>query len=82
MYLAIIPITLQQDPTIPESAHHFPKNEKEKAVKKGNSYSNDKIAAKVPVGDVIIPRSVSKGKDPVKGSAEFVAKALAKRRKK
>jgi len=48
------------------------------ATKKGNSYANDKIPAKLPPGSVVIPRSVMQGKDPARGAADFVAKVLAK----
>ncbi len=58
------------------------KDPKEKAVKKGNSYSNDKIPAMLSEGEVVIPRSIMQGKDPVRGSADFVAKLLAKRMRK
>lgn len=52
----------------------------EKAEKKGNSYSNDKIPAMLSEGEIVLPRSVTMGKDPIRGSAEFVRKVLAKRR--
>ncbi len=54
----------------------------EKAVKKGNSYDNDKIDAKLSEGEIVLPRSVTMGADPIKSSAEFVRKVLAKRGKK
>lgn len=54
----------------------------EKAVKSGNSYSNDKIKAVLSEGEVVLPRSVMQSKDPVRASADFVAKVLAKRRRK
>jgi hypothetical protein len=54
----------------------------EKAVKKGNSYDNDKIPADLEEGSIVIPRSVMQSKDPVRGSADFVSKVLAKRGKK
>lgn len=53
---------------------------KEKAVKSGNSYDNDKIPAYLSEGEVVIPRSVMQGKDPARGAAEFVAKVMAKKR--
>lgn len=58
------------------------KNAKEKAVKSGNSYSNDKIPAVLSEGEVVIPRSVMQGKDPTRGAADFVSKVLAKRGRK
>jgi len=56
------------------------KSPQEKAVKKGDSYANDKISAKLSEGEIVIPRSVTQGKDPVRGAADFVAKVLAKKR--
>lgn len=58
------------------------KNAKEKAVVQGNSYSNDKIPAVLSEGEVVIPRSVMQSKDPIRGSADFVQKVLAKRKGK
>lgn len=52
----------------------------QKAVKKGNSYDNDKIPAMLSEGEIVIPRDVLQGKDPARGAADFVAKVLAKRR--
>lgn len=57
-------------------------NPGQKAVKKGNSYANDKIPKKIPEGAVVIPRDIMLGKNPVKGSAEFVRKVLEKRKSK
>ncbi len=54
----------------------------EKAVKPGNSYANDKIKALLSEGEVVIPKTVMESKDPVKASADFVAKVLAKRKVK
>lgn len=54
----------------------------QKAVKAGNSYSNDKIPAVLSEGEVVIPRSIMQGKDPARGAADFVAKVLAKRGRK
>jgi hypothetical protein len=56
------------------------KSSSQKAVKRGNSYSNDKIPALLSEGEVVIPRSVMQSADPVRGSAEFVQAVLAKRR--
>lgn len=53
---------------------------KERAVAPGNSYSNDKIPAVLSEHEIVIPRSVTLGKDPVNDSAAFVAKVLAKRK--
>lgn len=58
------------------------KNPKEKAVKAGNSYANDKIPAVLSEGEVVIPRNVMQGSDPVRGAAEFVQAVLAKKRAK
>lgn len=58
------------------------KDQKEKAVKAGNSYSNDKIPAVLSEGEVVIPRSVMQGKDPIRGAADFVAKVMAKQKRK
>jgi len=48
----------------------------------GNSYANDKINAVLSEGEVVIPRSIMMGKDPVRGAADFVAKILAKKGRK
>lgn len=48
----------------------------------GNSYANDKIHAVLSEGEVVIPRSIMLGKDPVRGAADFVAKILAKKGRK
>jgi hypothetical protein len=52
----------------------------QKAVKKGDNYANDKIDAKLSEGEIVLPRSVVNSKDPIRNSAEFVAKVLAKKR--
>ncbi len=54
----------------------------QKAVKSGNSYANDKVPAMLSEGEIVIPRDVAMGKDPIKGAADFVAKVIAKRRRK
>lgn len=54
----------------------------EKAVKSGNSYANDKIPAVLSEHEIVIPRNITMGKDPVNDSARFVASVLAKRRGK
>lgn len=51
----------------------------QKATKPGNSYANDKIEKDLPVGGVVIPRSVMQGKDPVRGAAEFVKAVMKKK---
>jgi hypothetical protein len=56
------------------------KKPEEKAVKAGNSYSNDKIPAVLSEGEVVIPRSIMQSKDPARASADFVSKVLAKRK--
>jgi hypothetical protein len=45
-----------------------------------NDYANDTVSAKLSPGEIVIPRSVTMGKDPVKGSAQFVASIIAKRK--
>jgi len=55
---------------------------KEKAVKGGNSYANDKIPAVLSEHEIVLPRSVTLSKDPVGDSAKFVASVIAKRRGK
>ncbi len=56
-------------------------SEKEKATVKGDSYANDKIKAVLSEGEVVLPRSVMNSKDPVRSSADFVRKVMAKRKK-
>lgn len=51
----------------------------QKAVKSGNSYDNDKIPAKLSEGEIVLPRSVTMSSDPVRSSADFVRKVIAKR---
>lgn len=55
---------------------------KQKAVKSGNSYDNDKIPAVLSEGEVVIPRSVMQSKDPARSAADFVRKVIAKRGKR
>ena len=55
------------------------KNPSEKAVKSGNSYANDKIEKDLPVGGIVIPRSVMQSKDPIRGAAEFVKAVMKKK---
>jgi hypothetical protein len=47
-----------------------------------NDYSNDTVNAKLSPGEIVIPRSVTMGKDPVKGAAAFVQATLAKKGRK
>lgn len=54
----------------------------QKAVAQGNSYSNDKIPAVLSEHEIVIPRSITMGKNPVAESAKFVAQQLQKRTKK
>jgi hypothetical protein len=54
----------------------------EKAVKPGNSYGNDKIKAVLSEHEIVLPRTVTLSKDPVKSAADFVAKVIAKRKVK
>jgi hypothetical protein len=56
-------------------------NASQKATKSGNSYANDKIEKDLPVGGIVIPRSVMNSKDPVRGTAEFVKAVMAKKGK-
>jgi hypothetical protein len=49
---------------------------------KGNDYKNDTVKALLSPGEVVIPRSVMQGKDPVRGAAEFVRSVMAKKGKR
>ncbi len=60
----------------------IPKNEKEKAKVKGDSYTNDTVPALLSAGEIVLPRTVTQSKNPVRNSADFVAKVIAKRGKK
>jgi hypothetical protein len=53
---------------------------KEKAVKKNNSYANDKVPAMLSEGEIVLPRSVTTHPMAPEKAAEFVAKTLAKRK--
>jgi hypothetical protein len=55
-------------------------NSKEKAVKKDNSYDNDKVPAMLSEGEIVLPRSVTTHPMAPEKAAEFVAKTLAKRK--
>ncbi len=54
----------------------------QKAVKTGDTYSNDKVPAVLSEHEIVIPRSVTMSEDPIRGAADFVAKVLAKRKSK
>lgn len=54
------------------------KSSDQKAIKKGNSYSNDKIPAYLSEKEIVLPRTVTQSADPVKSAADFVAKVLGK----
>lgn len=56
------------------------KNPSQKAVKSGDSYSNDKIPAVLSEGEIVLPRSITKSPDAPAKAASFVAAQLAKRR--
>jgi hypothetical protein len=58
------------------------KSTKEKAVKSGNSYANDKIPAVLSEGEVVIPRSVMQSGNPPAEAMKFVQAVMAKRGKK
>jgi hypothetical protein len=60
--------------------HVKAKSQKEKAVKSGDNYSNDKIPAVLSEHEIVLPRSVTLGPNPVNDSAKFVAQVLAKRK--
>lgn len=62
--------------------HVAAKTSAQKAVKSGNSYSNDKIPALLSEGEIVIPRNILQSADPVAASADFVSKIMAKRGKK
>lgn len=65
-----------------KGGHVAAKSPEQKAVKKGNSYDNDKIPAMLSEGEIVIPRDVLQSGDPVRGAADFVAKVMAKRGRK
>lgn len=44
-----------------------------------NSYSNDTVKALLSPGEIVLPLSVTKSKDPVNAAAEFVRKTLDKK---
>ena len=55
-------------------------SENQKAKVKGDSYANDKIPAMLSEHEIVIPRKITMGPDPVRASAQFVHAVLAKRR--
>lgn len=57
------------------------KSPTERATVPGNSYENDKIDAKLSDKEIVLPRSVTLSKDPVRSAADFVAKVIAKRKR-
>lgn len=54
-------------------------NPKQKAVKKGDSYDNDKVPALLSEGEVVIPRHVMQSNDPAGNAAKFVQAIIAKK---
>lgn len=44
----------------------------------GDNFKNDTVPAVLSPGEIVIPRSITQGKDAPKRAAEFVAKVLAK----
>lgn len=44
-----------------------------------NSYANDTVPKTLEAGGIVIPRSVTQGKDPHKAAAKFVAAVLSKK---
>lgn len=52
--------------------HVDAKKPSQKAVKSGDSYSNDKVPAMLSEGEIVLPRSVTQSEDPVMAAAEFV----------
>lgn len=52
----------------------------EKAVKKDNSYANDKVPALLSEGEIVLPRSVTEHPNAPAMAARFVSQVMAKRR--
>jgi hypothetical protein len=46
-----------------------------------NSYSNDTVHKELDDGGIVIPRSITQGKDAEKKAAEFVRQVLSKHKK-
>lgn len=65
-----------------KGGHVTPKSPSQRAEKKGDSYSNDKVPAMLSAGEIVLPRSVTQSKDPVGAASKFVAQVLAKRKVK
>lgn len=65
-----------------DGGHVAAKKPSQKPVKGGNSYDNDKVPAMLSEGEIVLPRSVTMGRDPVRGAAQFVQKVLATRKAK
>lgn len=57
------------------------KKPSEKAVKAGNSYSNDKIDAKLSEHEIVLPRTVTMSNDPVGAAARFVEAVMAQKKR-
>lgn len=57
-------------------------NSSQKAVKKNDSLKNDKIPAMLSEGEIVLPRSITTHPNAPAMAAAFVAKELAKRKKK
>lgn len=49
---------------------------------RGDSYQNDTVPAILSPGEIVIPRSILQGKDPVKNAADFVKKTMAENAQK
>jgi hypothetical protein len=63
-----------------KSGGHVPGKPKVGGAK--NSYANDTVKALLSPGEIVIPRNITMGKDPINQSAKFVQSVLAKRRVK
>lgn len=87
----IVPPQIAQSNNAPSKSAAFVRQAKEsggtvqasspdqKAIKKGNSYDNDKIPKTIPEGSIVIPRAVMQSKNPERSAHDFVSKVLAKR---
>lgn len=56
--------------------HVDAKNPAQKAVKSGDDYANDKVPTMLSEKEIVIPRSITMGENPVEESAKFVAKIV------
>lgn len=63
-----------------KGGHVEAKNPHQKAEAPGNSYANDKIPAKLSEGEIVLPREVTMSDDPIKASADFVAKVISEKK--